>query len=147
MQAFTPLAATLGGLLLGVASSLLFLANGRILGVSGIVGELPSAPAGDRLWRVVFLAGLLSGGAMFALLRPGALAGAAEQTVGFAIASGVLVGAGTRLGNGCTSGHGLCGIARVSRRSIVATCVFMAAAAATVFVVRHVLHLPAAGAS
>jgi uncharacterized membrane protein YedE/YeeE len=141
MVHFTPLAATLGGLLLGVASSLLFLLNGRILGISGIVGEIPLAPAGDRAWRLVFLAGLLTGGVVILAFHPQALALASEQTVPVAIGSGVLVGLGTRLGNGCTSGHGLCGLARLSKRSLVATLVFMGTAALTVFVVRHALHL------
>ena len=141
MAQFTPLSSTLGGLLLGLASSFLFLANGRICGISGIVGGIPSAPGGDCAWRTVFLAGLLSGGLLLALFDRSLLALASEQTVSVAIASGLLVGVGTRLGSGCTSGHGLCGIARFSRRSLVATCVFMATGALTVFVVRHVLHL------
>jgi hypothetical protein len=141
MSHFTPLSSTVGGLILGLASSLLFLANGRICGISGILGGLPSSPGGDRAWRLFFLAGLLSGGLLLALFDPSLLALASEQTVPVAVASGVLVGVGTRLGSGCTSGHGLCGIARFSRRSIVATCVFMATGALTVFVVRHVLHL------
>jgi hypothetical protein len=147
MAQFTPLAATLGGLLLGVASSLLFLANGRILGISGIVGEIPLAAAGDRSWRLVFLAGLLTGGLALLLVHPQALALVSEQTVPVAVASGALVGVGTRLGNGCTSGHGLCGLARLSKRSVAATLVFMATAALTVFIVRHVLHAQAGGAS
>jgi uncharacterized membrane protein YedE/YeeE len=126
--------------MLGVASSVLLLFNGRILGISGIVGRLPAAPAGDRAWRVVFLAGLLCGGAAVALFDRGLLASAAEQTTGVAIVAGLLVGVGTRLANGCTSGHGLCGIARLSKRSIAATAVFMATGAATVFVARHLLH-------
>jgi uncharacterized membrane protein YedE/YeeE len=141
MSQFTPITATLGGLLLGAASSLLFAANGRILGISGIVGEIPMTTGADRSWRLVFLAGLFSGAlAILALDRP-ALAFASEQTVPVALAAGALVGFGTRLGNGCTSGHGLCGIARLSRRSIVATMVFMATGALTVFIVRHLLHL------
>jgi uncharacterized protein len=145
MSHFTPLASGLGGVLLGVASSLLFLVNGRILGVSGIVGEIPVADGGDRLWRIVFLAGMLSGGLALLVLDRGALALASESAVPTAIAAGVLVGVGTRLSNGCTSGHGLCGLARLSKRSLVATLVFMACAALTVLVVRHVLH--AGGAS
>jgi uncharacterized membrane protein YedE/YeeE len=136
---FTPLASAAGGVLLGVASSLLLLFNGRICGISGIIGGLPAAPHGDRAWRVAFFAGLLCGGGAFVLFDRGALALASEQTTGMALLAGVLVGAGTRLGNGCTSGHGLCGIARLSKRSIVATMVFMATGAATVFVTRHVL--------
>ena len=140
MEHFTPVASGLGGILLGVASSLLFLVNGRILGVSGIVGGMPGAPPGDRLWRVVFLAGMLAGGLTLLASNRGALALASESTIPVALGAGVLVGVGTRLSNGCTSGHGLCGLARLSRRSLVATLVFMACAAVTVFVMRHVVH-------
>jgi uncharacterized membrane protein YedE/YeeE len=139
MQHFTPIASTLGGVLLGIAASLLFLANGRILGISDIVGALPFAPASERAWRLTFLAGLLFGGLLFAALNRDALALAAEQSTPVAVAAGVLVGVGTRMGNGCTSGHGLCGLARFSKRSLTATLVFMASGAATVFLVRHVL--------
>ncbi len=131
------LAAALGGVILGVASTLLFAVNGRILGVSGIVGELPAAPAGDRGWRAAFLAGLLGGGALLLRFAPGSLALPSESSVPVAIVAGVVVAVGSRLGNGCTSGHGLCGLARLSRRSLVATGVFMATAALTVFVTRH----------
>jgi uncharacterized membrane protein YedE/YeeE len=141
MNHFTPLAATLGGLLLGIAASLLFAADGRILGISGIVGQIPLTTGSDRTWRLVFLAGLLTGGVAILAFDRSALAFASEQTTPVAIGAGVLVGFGTRVGNGCTSGHGLCGIARLSKRSIVATLVFMATGALTVFVVRHVLHL------
>jgi uncharacterized membrane protein YedE/YeeE len=141
MSHFTPLTATLGGLLLGVAASLLFVANGRILGISGIVGQIPITTGSDRSWRRVFLAGLLTGGAVLALVDRSLLASASEQSVTAALAAGALVGFGTRLGSGCTSGHGLCGIARLSKRSITATLVFMGTAAITVFIVRHVLHL------
>jgi hypothetical protein len=140
MHEFTPIASSLGGALLGIACSLLFFANGRILGISGIVGEIPLAPVGDRAWRAVFIAGLLSGGLAFLLVDRSVLAFASEQTTPIAIAAGLLVGVGTRLGNGCTSGHGLCGIARLSKRSIVATLVFMVTGALTVGIVRHVLH-------
>ena len=132
--------------MLGGASSLLFAVNGRILGVSGIVGGLPAA-AGDRRWRAVFLAGLLSGGVALRLACPEALALNSESSVALAIGAGVLVGVGTRLANGCTSGHGLCGLARLSPRSLVATLVFMATAALAVFVVRHVLRAPLPGPS
>jgi uncharacterized membrane protein YedE/YeeE len=141
MSHFTPLFATLGGLLLGAASSLLFVADGRSLGISGIIGEIPVTTGADRSWRLVFLAGLLTGGLAILWCDRPALAFASEQTVPVAIAAGALVGFGTRLGNGCTSGHGLCGVALRSRRSIVATLVFMTTGALTVFIVRHVLHL------
>jgi uncharacterized membrane protein YedE/YeeE len=139
MNHFTPVTAMLGGLLLGLASSLLFAANGRILGISGIVGAIPRTAGADRSWRLVFLAGLLTGSLGLLVVDRSTLAFASEQTVPVAIAAGVLVGFGTRLGNGCTSGHGLCGVARLSKRSIVATLIFMATGALTVFVVRHVL--------
>jgi uncharacterized membrane protein YedE/YeeE len=139
MGHFTPWASLLGGVLLGLASSLLFAANGRICGISGIVGGIPVALSNDRGWRVVFLAGLLSGGALLLVFDRGVLAWASEQSVSVAIVAGVLVGVGTRLGNGCTSGHGLCGIARLSPRSVVATVVFMLAGGVTVYLVRHVL--------
>jgi uncharacterized membrane protein YedE/YeeE len=141
MNQFTPVSATLGGLLLGIASSLLFVANGRILGISGIVGRIPLTTGSERSWRLAFLAGLLTGGVAILVVNRSALAFAGEQTVLTAAVAGVLVGFGTRLGNGCTSGHGLCGVARLSRRSITATLVFMATGALTVFVVRHVLKL------
>ena len=141
MSHFTPVSATLGGLLLGIASSLLFVADGRILGISGIVGRIPLTTGSDRSWRLVFLAGLLTGGVAILVVDRSALAFAREQTVLTAAVAGVLVGFGTRLGNGCTSGHGLCGVARLSRRSIIATLVFMTTGALTVFVVRHVLKL------
>jgi uncharacterized membrane protein YedE/YeeE len=140
MSHFTPLTALLGGALLGIAASLLFVLDGRILGISGIVGSLPTAPAGDRSWRTTFLAGLLLGSALLLVFARGALAAASEQTVPIALVAGALVGIGTRMSNGCTSGHGLCGLARLSPRSLVATLVFMATAALTVFVVRHLLH-------
>jgi uncharacterized membrane protein YedE/YeeE len=139
MQHFTPIASTLGGVLLGVAASLLFVANGRILGISDIVGALPFARGAERPWRLTFLAGLLSGGLLVLALSRDALALADEQSTQVAIAAGVLVGVGTRMANGCTSGHGLCGLARFSKRSLSATLVFMASGAAAVFLVRHVL--------
>jgi uncharacterized membrane protein YedE/YeeE len=140
---FTPVSATLGGLLLGVACSLLLVADGRILGISGIIGEIPFAVGEDRSWRLVFLAGLLTGAFAVLVVDRSALAFASESSVPVAIAAGVLVGFGTRLGHGCTSGHGLCGIARLSKRSIVATLVFIGTGALTVGVTRHVLHVTA----
>lgn len=142
---FTPISSTIGGVLLGVAASALLLANGEVCGISGIMGGAAFARRGERVWRIVFLAGLLAGGALVAWADRSALAVASEQSTWLAGLSGALVGIGTRMGDGCTSGHGLCGIARFSGRSIVATLVFMATGAATVFVVRHVLGV-AAGA-
>lgn len=145
MSSFTPVSATIGGVMLGIAASMLLLANGEVCGISGILGGAAFAPRGDRSWRAVFLAGLLAGGALVAWVDRSALAVASEQSMGLAAVSGILVGVGTRMGGGCTSGHGLCGIARFSGRSVVATLVFMATGAATVFALRHVLGI-AAGA-
>ena len=138
MSNFTPVSSLLGGLLIGLAAALLWLANGRIAGISGIVGNLPSARTGDVAWRISFLAGLI-----LAPLGYAALAGTPvvrlDASAPILIAGGLLVGFGTRLGGGCTSGHGICGMARFSRRSIVATCLFMAAGFVTVFVMRHIV--------
>jgi len=138
-SSFTPVSSTIGGVLLGIAASILLLANGEVCGISGIMGGAAFARRADRVWRVVFLSGLLAGGILVAWADRPALALASEQSIWIAAASGVLVGIGTRMGEGCTSGHGLCGIARFSGRSIVATLVFMTTGAATVFVVRHLL--------
>jgi uncharacterized protein len=136
---FTPVSSTIGGVLLGFAASMLMLANGEVCGISGILGGAAFARGADRVWRLVFLAGLLVGGAVVAWVDRPALAFASEQSTWLAAISGVLVGIGTRMGGGCTSGHGLCGIARFSGRSTLATLVFMATGAVTVFVLRHVL--------
>jgi hypothetical protein len=129
----------LGGALIGLSASMLLLGDGKIAGVSGILAGALSARRGDFAWRVLFVAGLVSGGVAVRLLAPGALALAAPLPLLAYAAAGVLVGWGTRLGNGCTSGHGVCGISRASRRSLLATCTFMASGAATVYLVRHVL--------
>jgi hypothetical protein len=134
------LSAAIGGALIGVSAVLLMYQSGRIAGISGIVGGLlPPKIADDWRWRLAFIAGLL-----LAPLVLNALAGSngiGAPTVGLAILipAGLLVGAGSALGNGCTSGHGICGLARLSPRSAVATVTFMAVAAATVFVMRHVI--------
>jgi len=138
MANFTPVASLLGGLLIGLAAAALWLANGRVAGISGIVGNLPSARAGDVLWRIAFLVGLIVAPSVYAALI-GVPMIRLEASAPIVIAGGLLVGFGTRLGGGCTSGHGICGLARFSRRSIVATCLFMAAGVITVFVMRHIL--------
>ncbi|MFO0658623.1 MAG: YeeE/YedE thiosulfate transporter family protein [Polyangiaceae bacterium] len=128
-----------GGALIGLAASLLLLTNGRIAGVSGYVGALflPSVP--HRLERLAFVLGFFLAGLTLLLIEPSVLpTGSSTPLWAFAVA-GLLVGYGSRLGNGCTSGHGVCGISRFSPRSIVATLTFMGTAALTVFVVRHVL--------
>jgi len=135
---FTPFTATLGGLLIGCAAVLLLLVNGRIAGISGILGGALSPRSEDRSWRMAFLLGLPIGALAVAALR-GGLEIQVSTSLPTLIAAGLLVGFGTRLGGGCTSGHGVCGIGRGSQRSVVATAVFMASGAITVFVARHLL--------
>ena len=134
---FTPVASLVGGLLIGLASALLWILNGRVAGITGIVGELFRRVPGDRAWRVAFIGGLLVGGALMHLEHPSAFAMPRGGT-GLLIFAGLLVGFGTRVATGCTSGHGLCGISRLSPRSLAATAVFMIVAMATVFVAHHV---------
>ena len=136
--AFTPWASLAGGLLVGVAAALLILFNGRVAGISGIVGGLLAPRRRDLGWRVAFVLGLLAAPlAWIAFTAAPRLHVAAASPA--LVAAGLLVGVGTRLGSGCTSGHGVCGISRGSLRSMVATGSFMAAGFAIVFVVRHVL--------
>jgi uncharacterized membrane protein YedE/YeeE len=128
-------------LLIGLSASLLLLANGRVAGISGVVGSLLAPVRGDVAWRVLFFGGLLTGGLLLAWLRPVSFAAPAPLKAGGAallVAAGLLVGFGARLGNGCTSGHGVCGISRGSTRSIAATLTFMATGVLTVFLARHV---------
>jgi len=134
-------AAALGGGMIGLAAALLMGLNGRVLGVSGMAAGIitPAAPLRERLERGVFLLGVLAGGLLLALVLPQALPGAYSHDRVLLISAGLLVGFGTRLGSGCTSGHGVCGIARLSPRSLVATAIFMASGIVTVYVVRHVL--------
>jgi hypothetical protein len=136
---FTPWVGLLGGALIGAASAGLLLANGRIAGISGILGGGLRAARGDRGWRIAFLLGLPLGAALATRVASAGLGFAIASSPALLVAGGLLVGIGTQIGSGCTSGHGVCGIARGSRRSIVATAVFMATGAATVFVMRHVL--------
>ena len=133
---FTPWTAALGGLLIGLAASLLRLSNGRIAGISGICGGLLARSTGDRGWRLCFLAGLPLGAV--GAFRGGLPIQIVASPVAL-VAAGLLVGFGTQLGNGCTSGHGVCGLARGSRRSLAATLTFMASGAITVFLARHIV--------
>ncbi len=136
-NAFTPLSAAAGGLLIGIAAALLALLQGRIAGISGIVGGLlaPRA-AGDTGWRLAFVGGLLLAPLLYRLVAEWQLP-AVDAGWGTLVVAGLLVGFGTRLGSGCTSGHGVCGLSRLSPRSFAATLVFMGAGFATVFVLRH----------
>ncbi|WP_200884041.1 YeeE/YedE family protein [Methylophilus sp. Q8] len=138
MSTFTPLQSLIGGLLIGFSTLLLIRWLGQIAGISGIVGQLWSAGAGDRAWRFAFVAGLLVAPLLYALFTPLPAMQIATSTP-WLIASGLLVGFGTRLGSGCTSGHGVCGLSRLSLRSLVATLTFMLTAMLVVWLVRHVL--------
>lgn len=135
-NAFTPWSALAGGALIGLAAAMLVLFNGRIAGISGVLGELATLPR-DRTWRLAFLAGLIGAPMLYGLVATLPQA-RIEAGTGLLVAGGLLVGLGARYGAGCTSGHGVCGLARLSPRSAVATGVFMASAFATVFVLRHV---------
>ncbi|MFO0760630.1 MAG: YeeE/YedE family protein [Byssovorax sp.] len=139
MHDFTPLPALLGGALIGLSTSALLLFNGRIAGISGIFGGLLAPKKGEVGWRIAFLAGLLAMGSILAVVYPAAFPTQALRPLGVVAVAGLLVGFGTRLGNGCTSGHGVCGISRMSARSIVATISFMAAGAVSVFISKHIL--------
>ena len=135
----TPISGLVGGMLIGFAAVLLLLANGRIAGISGIVGGLLTRATAEMGWRVAFVAGLWLGAYVYWLVRGELFAVQMAATWPVMLIAGLLVGFGTRMGGGCTSGHGVCGIARLSKRSTVATLVFMGAGIATVFMARHVL--------
>ncbi|MCA9569470.1 MAG: YeeE/YedE family protein [Myxococcales bacterium] len=124
MEGFTPLSALAGGALIGLAASLFLYANGRIAGISGVYSGLLHPKAGDIAWRMAFVGGLLAAGVIGGLVEPSAI-GTADRSVAATAAAGLLVGFGVRMGNGCTSGHGVCGLTRFSRRSFVATLAFM----------------------
>ena len=137
-QSFTPWSALAGGALIGAAASLLILFNGRIAGISGIVGGLLRPDNGDKGWRIAFVAGLAGAPWLYGLIAdPPPIQ--IDAGYGALIAAGLLVGVGTRYGSGCTSGHGVCGLSRLSLRSLVATLSFMAAGFASTYVVRHLL--------
>jgi uncharacterized membrane protein YedE/YeeE len=133
---FTPWTALAGGLMLGLASALFILINGRILGISGIVGGLLRPRAGDTSWRLSFVLGLFAAPLLYGFLDnvPPARVEASWVTV---VIAGILVGLGTRIGSGCTSGHGVCGLSRLSPRSLIATLTFMGAGFITVYVLRQ----------
>lgn len=135
---FTPWTALAGGLVIGLAASAFVLLNGRIAGISGILGGLLRPARGDLAWRLAFLAGLIGAPLVYILFAPLPQA-RIEAGNGTLIAAGLLVGLGTRYGAGCTSGHGVCGLSRLSVRSLVATASFMAAGFVTVFVLRHLI--------
>lgn len=137
MTEFTPYSALLGGALIGLAASVLLIGSGRVAGVSGIAGNLLLGKPGDRAWRGAFLIGLLLAGVGAAALVPAAIGRSPRSIVAVAVA-GLLVGIGTRLGSGCTSGHGVCGLSRLSPRSLVATVTFIVSGVVTVTVLRWI---------
>src|SRR5450631_171329 len=137
-SAFTPWSAAIGGVVIGIAAALLVLVNGRVAGISGIVGGMLLPRAGDFAWRLAFVAGLLL--APLAYATGAALpSNTIEAGYPVLIAAGLLVGIGTRFGGGCTSGHRVCGLSRLSPRSLATTVSFMAAGFVTVLVVRHAI--------
>jgi len=133
---FTPWSALAGGMLIGLAAAMLLLLNGRIAGISGILGGLLRPVRGDRAWRAAFVLGLLAAPLVYLLFAPLPKPQIDAGTAALLVA-GLLVGVGTRYGSGCTSGHGVCGLARLSPRSLVATVVFMGTGFVTVFALRH----------
>lgn len=133
----TWLIALAGGVLIGLSATLLLWLNGRVAGVSGILGGVLFPRSGDVSWRVAFLVGLIAAGGLYMALVPGAPLPRTDFSRTGLIIAGLLVGFGTRMGNGCTSGHGVCGLGRLSMRSLAAVMTFMATAIATTFVVRH----------
>lgn len=139
MENFTPLSALIGGLLIGAAAALLLWLNGRIAGISGIAGGLLAGGRDEVPWRLAFLLALVAGAALYRLFG-GPLQGI-EVTANplLLVAAGLLVSVGTGIGGGCTSGHGVCGLARLSPRSLIATATFIAIAGVTVYIVRHLL--------
>jgi hypothetical protein len=142
---FTPIPAAIGGALIGFAAVLLMALNGRVAGVSGIVagalGPLRKEAGGDISWRLAFVAGLIVAPFVFGLVSDHSVEIAAPHPLWAMALGGLLVGYGTRLGSGCTSGHGVCGVARLSRRSLAATLTFMATSIATVFILHHVVRI------
>ena len=145
MEHFTPLSAAIGGILIGIATTLLWAVNGRTAGISNIAGQIYPIRAGDTLWKVLFLIGLPVGAWLGFEVGPSIFAEvpktlpAVDATPLTLVIAGLLVGVGTRVGRGCTSGHGICGLARFSARSFVAVGTFMATAMVTVFIVRHLV--------
>jgi len=138
MENFTPISSLLGGMLVGVSATIMLLLHGRITGISGIVGGAldPQTSVPERSWRLIFMVGLLFGAVPLLFLTPQLFEVSITRSPIAVVLAGVLVGLGTRLGSGCTSGHGVCGISRLSGRSLVATATFISTGALTVFVVR-----------
>jgi uncharacterized membrane protein YedE/YeeE len=139
MHDFTPVPAFIGGALIGLSASLFLLGHGRVAGISGLYGSILRRGAANKMLAMWFVAGLVLAGFVVRLVHPAAFASTWTPSLPLALVAGLVVGVGTQLGNGCTSGHGVCGISRLSIRSLVATVTFMATGGITVFLVRHVL--------
>jgi uncharacterized protein len=139
MEQFMPIASLCGGVLIGLSASLLLLSDGKIAGISGVMGGLLRPVKKDTAWRVLFIFGLLTGGLLFQFLSPEVFTIGITRSTSTLILAGLLVGFGTRLGNGCTSGHGVCGISRFSPRSLVSTVTFIVTGALTVYIINHLL--------
>jgi uncharacterized membrane protein YedE/YeeE len=139
MESFTPITSSIGGVLIGIASAGLLMFHGRIAGISGIAGGIFQRVPGDTSWRVMFLVGLFVAGLGWSYFFPQDYLVEIDRSTGALAVAGLAVGIGTQVGGGCTSGHGVCGIGRLSKRSTVATISFMITAALTVFVVNEVL--------
>ena len=139
MPNFTPISALVGGLLIGASAALLLLLNGRIAGISGIVAGLVQSDRREIAWRAAFLGGVLLAPFVYVFFGGALPRVSISSSAGLIVVAGLLVGFGTRLGSGCTSGHGVCGISRGSPRSLVATGIFMVTAVVTVFLSHHVI--------
>lgn len=138
MDHFTPIASLIGGILIGLSGATLLLFNGKIAGVSGILGGVFGHKEDDTLWRVAFLGGLVTGGFLLRVFAPQALQFGIDRSAASLMIAGFMVGFGSRLGNGCTSGHGVCGISRLSPRSMIATAIFILTGAAAVYAINHI---------
>ena len=137
MHDFTPIASTIGGILIGLSASAMLLLSGKVAGISGIFAGVLRPMKDDTLWKVCFLAGLFVGGLLLCVFDPHAYDFGIIRSPGVLVLAGLLVGFGTRLANGCTSGHGVCGVGRLSARSIVATVTFVTSGALTVYLLNH----------
>jgi len=139
MEQFTPIASLWGGILIGLSASFLLLSDGKIAGISGIMGGLLRPVKNDTAWRILFILGLITGGLLFQFLSPDVFTTGISRSIGALILAGLLVGFGTRLGSGCTSGHGVCGISRFSPPSLVSMVTFIVTGATTVYIINHLL--------
>ena len=141
MENFTPLSALISGSFIGLSAVIMLAGNGRIAGISGILGGAISSRGEERRWRVLFLAGLLLATLLYQFISSSPITIETQASPELLVAAGLLVGFGTRLGSGCTSGHGICGIARFSKRSFAATATFMLFGFITVYVTRHLMEI------